>query len=154
MHDATEANMHTRLGCMLLKRGHVEEALQHAVHARAVRPPSTTVPSTYDYTSDLYALGADALEKLGRYEEAREWDAQVLKLNGVLKHSCDRRRLEHLLATGDTEVGRPDILGSGGLGHGLHAWVCQGGSGTQSTLALGTYRQCDRLCRLCRRCSL
>jgi hypothetical protein len=87
-----------------LELGHVEEALQHAMHARTVHPP-VTLSSKDAYVRELYALGADALEKLGRYDEAREWDGQGIGFTGITSHSCDRRRLEHLLATRDTEVG-------------------------------------------------
>jgi hypothetical protein len=95
--------MHMRLGQILLKQGHVEEALQHAMHARAVHPP-VTPPCPCTYISDVYALGADTLERLGRYDEAMEWDAQGYEFTGIMSHSFDRRRLEYLLATGHTEV--------------------------------------------------
>lgn len=78
--------MHMRLGQILLKQGHVEEALQRAMHARALHPPVT--PSCAgSYIFDLYALGANALERLGRYDEAGEWDIQGLEFTGIMNRS-------------------------------------------------------------------
>lgn len=100
------ATFHLLLGRVLLDRGELNEALSHATLGRQlVRAHWTALRAGMGLQlSQLWDLGGDVLEKMGRLQEAREWDHDAEHLVGTIINSARRRALQELVRKGDHEV--------------------------------------------------
>lgn len=104
---AMQSKLHFQMGRLLLRRGELEEALSHATQAHALILPHLDDLATAERKSKvqtLWDLCGDVSEKMGRLEEAREWDRDAWRRTGVLGVSGRRRTVQSLISQGQHKV--------------------------------------------------
>jgi hypothetical protein len=100
------ATFHLHLGRVLLDRGELNEALSHATQGRQlIRANLDSFGAlAFAQLGPISDLGGDVLERMGRLQEAREWDRDAERLTGTSMGSARRRTVQELVRKGDHEV--------------------------------------------------